>query len=309
MRNTIKEQLHNAFLIETSTPGITVTKDVQNQEAKFNKDAEAETKKKFTEYEKASTGKVKGDIKPPKRELSKDEEDIHNNVENSGGMNDLEFDGEVGEAYKKRQEMAIEGDSKMGNETKTGEWNPETGEGNGNTEPMWGASNVDFGKNLVKQTKDRKKLEDDIPALRQFGKIVTPAEGKTVGSNRKVAVENTIKRLTFKNSFNGSEKALTLIPESYKIDNKEFIMTDGNEIYKIRWEGSLTEGNAIILKGENKTLVTEDMDRIKRLFAYNSKDTLGLNTGTNRIDENKEFNNILNKSKAIEEAKWLKENE
>ena len=418
MKKRIKELLRETFIIESNTPGISVTKNVQSQEAKFNKDAESETKKKFTDYDKAITGKGKDDIKPPKRNLSKDEEEIHNNVENSGGMNDLEFDGEINDRYKERQEMAIEGDSKMGNKTYTGKWNPETGEGNGNTEPVWGASNVDFGKNLIKQTKERKKVEDDIPALRQFGKIVTPAEGKTVGSKRKVAVENTkpknklvneglyekgmtiianyikelgtretavklidtnikkvtgmtssdlpddmvfangldeveefltqnefglawdsaketasamleelgggmdffenkkqvktqikentIKRLTFKKPFNGIEKALTLIPETYKVNDKEFIMTDGNETYKIRWEGSLNEGTAYILKGENKTLVKEDISKIKYLFNYNPKDNL---TKGNTINENKEFNDIFIKIRAIEDAKWLKENE
>jgi hypothetical protein len=76
-------------------------------------------------------------------------------------------------------------------------------------------------------------------------------------------------------------------------------MTDGNETYRIRWEGSLNEGQAIVLRGENKTLVNEDMAKIKRLFNYKSSDTLGLVKGQARIDENKEFTNVWSKTKTI----------
>lgn len=309
MQESIKNQLRNRFISEGSVPGIDVTKKVQGEEGKVNKAAQTEIGKKFGEYDKATGSKAKDAIVPPKRELSKKEEEIHNTSELDGGMEDLQYDSEVNPTFKKRQEMAIEGDSKMGNETKTGKWNPKTGEGNGNTEPVWGASNADFGKNLVKQTKKTKELKDNIPALRQFGNDIESAKGKTIGSTKKVAVENTenkttikedkMKRLKFKSPFNGMEKALTLIPEGYRVDNKEFEMTDGNETYRVRWEGSLTEGQAIVLRGENKTLVNEDMAKIKHLFNYKSNDTLGIVKGQARIDENKEFGNVWSKTKSL----------
>lgn len=309
MQESIKDQLRNRFITEASVPGITMTKKVQGEEGKVNKAAQAEIGKKFGEYDKATGKKAKDAIAPPKRELSKKEVGIHNTVENDGGMEDLQFDGETNPMFTERQVMAIEGDSKMGNETKTGKWNPKTGEGNGNTEPVWGASNKDFGKNLIKQTKQTKELKDKTPAIRQFGNDIESAEGKTIGSTKKIAVESIenkttikeerMKRLKFKTPFNGMEKALTLIPEGYRVDNKEFEMTDGNETYRIRWEGSLTEGNAIVLKGENKTLVNEDMAKIKHLFNYKSGDTLGIVKGQARIDENKEFSNVWSKTKTL----------
>ena len=45
-----------------------------------------------------------------------------------------------------------------------------------------------------------------------------------------------MKRLTFKKPFNGVNNALNLIPESYRVDNKVFEMTDGEESYRVRWE-------------------------------------------------------------------------
>jgi hypothetical protein len=106
-----------------------------------------------------------------------------------------------------------------------------------------------------------------------------------------------MKRLVFKKEFKGVENALKLIPESYKVNDKTFQMTDGNEKYEIRWEGNLTEGKAVILKASDKVLMNEDMRKMKHLMGYKSEDTLGLVKGKARIDENKKFNDIWNKSK------------
>lgn len=302
MQNSIKNLLHARFLTEESVPGISVTKKVQDEEGRVNKSAQKDIKSKMGDYDKASTGKPKDTIKPPKRELDKKEEDIHNNVELDGGMEDIKYDSEVDQRFKERQEMAIEGNSKMGNETKTGEWNPETGEGNGNTEPVWGASSADFGKKMIAATKNSAEEKNKNSAtIRLYGDDFEAAKGPNVGSTRKVAVENTITRLKFKKSFNGLENALKLIPEAYKTDEKKFIMTDGNETYKIRWEGSLTEGSAIVLNGENKKLVNEDIAKIKYLFGYSSSDKVGSSKTVKQIDETTQFKNILSKTKETKE--------
>lgn len=315
MQESIKNKLHSRFLSEDKVPGVSVTKKVQDEEDDVNKKTQKDIKSKLDAYDKAS-GKKDGTT-PPKRELSDEEEDIRKYVEKQGGMERLKFDGEVSDMYSERQNMAIAGDSKMGNETKTGKWDPKTGEGNGNTEPVWGASNVDFGKNLVKQTKKAKELDDESTITTRFygdDAEIAPKGVKPITKSKKVAVESTnknkeiikeekMKRLKFKKPFNGIEKALTLIPEHYKVDDKEFEMTDGNETYRVRWEGSLNEGKAVVLKGENKVLVNEDMAKIKHLFSYNSIDTLGIVKGKARVDENKVFNDIWSKTKVLLEEK------
>jgi len=108
-------------------------------------------------------------------------------------------------------------------------------------------------------------------------------------NNKKTKVKEAMKRLKFKKEFNGFGNALKLIPESYKIDNKTFKMTDGNENYTIRWEGTLSEGKAIILKASDNQIVNEDLQRIKHFMHYKSKDTLGLVKGGARLLENKVF--------------------
>jgi hypothetical protein len=118
-------------------------------------------------------------------------------------------------------------------------------------------------------------------------------------NENKVIKKEKMKRLVFNKPFNGVTNALNLIPESYKINNKEFHMTDGDEKYEIRWEGNLNEGKAIITKASDKTIMNENMVQMKHLMGYKSEDTLGNLKGYERINENASFNDILNKTKRL----------
>ena len=113
--------------------------------------------------------------------------------------------------------------------------------------------------------------------------------------------KKTMKRLRFKKPFNGVENALNLIPESYRVDNKTFQMTDGNENYEVRWEGSLNEGKAVVLKSSEENLINEDMKRMKELFNFDSRNTLGTLKGKDRLNEDNQFSTIWDKTKNINE--------
>jgi len=106
-----------------------------------------------------------------------------------------------------------------------------------------------------------------------------------------------MKRIKFKNPFNGIDNAKKLIPESYKTDGHEFEMTDGNETYRLKWESSINEATA--LTSGNKSQINEDMRKMKHLMGFKSQDTLGTVKGAARLDENKKFNDILGKSKGL----------
>ena len=45
-----------------------------------------------------------------------------------------------------------------------------------------------------------------------------------------------MKRLNFKKSFTTEYEMKKLIPENYKTEGNTFLMTDGNKIYKVRWD-------------------------------------------------------------------------
>lgn len=146
-----------------------------------------------------------------------------------------------------------------------------------------------------------KRIQSDINSQEKG-----PKSENTINNNNKTQIKESMKRLKFnldgKKPFNGVGNALKLIPEGYRVDKKEFEMTDGNETYRIRWEGTLTEGKAVVLTAKDSKLVNEDIQRMKALFNYKSQDTLGSVKGKARIDENKVFNNILDKTKKLLEG-------
>ena len=145
-----------------------------------------------------------------------------------------------------------------------------------------------------------------MEAEQEAGSVASNLSINENKNNKKPQIKKeSMKRLKFKKDFNGVGNALKLIPESYRTDNKEFEMTDGNEIYRIRWEGTLSEGKAVVLTASNKTMVNEDMQKMKHLMGYKSQDTLGLVRGKSRIDENAVFNDIWNKSKVLLEGEEI----
>ncbi len=463
-------KMYLSHLISEEKPvGLSTTEKVQGIDSKTNKEAMKDVKKKMTDYSKASEAKDKNAVKPVMNANSKKEAEFIEDSQQLGGMQALQYDNEPNEAFVERQKMAIEGDSKMGNKTYTGEEN-------GNTEPVWGASTADLGKKIVATTKRAKERTDAAtPNITSFGDDIEMGGNKSI--KRKVAVESTnkkinalkegdideisgdlkkrafdaanskyktqsggdssgqdrdvnyldkvkslsqanafsshinpdikkavigvgdklnlktsinkvtddnrapvtiyygdnkllnidvsnytiaiyikkdsykidtkgvsvptlipepiqrmlvrliktiqnneignntevtenkenninetktkMKRLRFKKPFNGMDNALKLIPESYKEDRKEFEMTDNNETYKVRWEGSLTEGKGIVLQEANQHFINEDMAKIKHLMGYNSKSTLGTLKGADRITENAKFDDIWSKSKTL----------
>ncbi len=169
------------------------------------------------------------------------------------------------------------------------------------------------GLNKVSQLLSSGKLENAVQTARVIAKKVekqahrdmmsenneSKSEITPENKNQNKQIKESMKRLTFKNEFKGIGNALKLIPEGYKVDGKVFEMTDGNETYRFRWEGNLSEGKAVALLASDKKLVTEDITRMKELFGYKSQDTLGLVKGNARIDENRIFSDIWNKTKNL----------
>jgi hypothetical protein len=174
------------------------------------------------------------------------------------------------------------------------------------TGPSKFAVEVNGNQKIFRATREsaeeaKDKLQKELPNAKIT--IVPITENK---DNKKPQIQKeSMKRLKFTKDFNGVGNALKLIPESYRTDNKEFEMTDGNETYRIRWEGTLSEGKAVVLAASNKTMVNEDMQRMKHLMGYKSEDTLGLVRGKSRIDENAVFGDIWNKSKVLLEGEEI----
>lgn len=301
-KNKIKKHLSSRFISEETTPGISVTAKVQKDNAKINKDGVKNIEKDLADLDKSLKKSGVDTKNMPANKFSYDddfEKTYHDEMEILNGQEMLQYDSEPNAEFKKRAKAGIEGSSMMGNQG-----------GIGNAQAVWGASSDDFGKNLVKRVKSSTtKRSKETPTLNLRGRDIQ-ADTKDTGhrpyaldeNNTKPQIKEGMKRLKFKKEFNGVGNALKMIPESYRVDNKQFEMTDGNETYKIRWEGNLTEGRAVVLMASDKRMVNEDMAHMKHLMGYKSNETLGLVKGASRINENAAFGDIYNKSKMLLEG-------
>ena len=302
-KKKIQDYLTKAFLSEEVTPGIAVTNQMNKKNAKVNKDGLKAIEKDSLDYNKGlKQDSETSKMAPNKYNYTDDfQKTYHDEMEIMNGQEMNQYDNKPDSRFTQRAKDGIQGSSTMGN-------NPEWA----NVVPkQQGFEGPDFGKNLVKKIEASiKKRAEQTPTLNLRGADIQ-AELEDNGhkpyaiqennnnNNKNPQIKESMKRLRFKNEFKGLGNALKLIPEGYRVNNKEFEMTDGNETYRIRWEGNLSEGRAVVLTAADKTLVNEDITRMKELFGYKSQDTLGLVKGNARINENKVFGDIWNKTKNL----------
>jgi len=156
--------------------------------------------------------------------------------------------------------------------------------------------------NKIKSAKQNGDKSYDVEYVNGTKKTISVSHDDWDSINNKygdLKESKKMKKITFKKPFNGVHNALTLIPENYKVNDKTFFITDGNESYKVRWEGSLNEGKAVILMASDATLVNEDVQKMKHLMGYKSEESLGSLKGSERLSEDKKFNDIWNKTKTM----------
>jgi len=297
-KNNIKNLLAKTFVTEAKVPGLDVTNKAKSESGKENKKAIKDMEKDLSDYDKDSKKASKDATKPVKFNYTNDSEaEYHQEMEIMNGQM-IQYDRTPSENFKKRAEEAIEGSSRMGNNP---EWANVVVPGQG--------GDPTFGKKLVKAIKaSEKKRNDATPTSKMFGDDWEITQDKShkdyafenkQNNKSKINESTKMKRLTFKKPFNGVNNALNLIPETYRVDNKVFEMTDGNESYRVRWEGSLNEGKGVVLMASDKSLVNEDIQKMKHLMGYKSQDTFGNLKGAERINEDKNFSDIWRKTKSI----------
>ena len=332
-KNNIKKQLVERFVNE-ATPGIDVTKAVLTKSKAFNDEGLKDIEKKLKDAEKGqkkSQSKTK-DMPQNKFNYNDDsEKEYHQEMEIMNGQEMIEYDRQPNQIFKERAIEAIEGSTRMGNSPEYANVVPEQ---MGFTGPTFGKKLVQAIKDSAKKRQDAVKgiisFGDDIETvpknyapMSKFSALAE-SEDKTKKddpddmeqadasgddyekasreierenkTNNKPQIKEGMKRLKFNQEFKGVGNALKLIPESYRVDNKTFEMTDGIESYRMRWEGTLNEGRAVVLMASDKTMINEDMQKMKHLMGYKSQDTLGTVKGKARIDENAIFSDIWKKS-------------
>lgn len=304
-KQIVKKEL-DKFIAEAAAAvsGEKVTKRAQNvsktQNDAYYKDVEG----KMKDYDKNLKQEDENSIDPKKTNYEGSEKEYHDEMEIRNGQEMIQYDREPSKQFSDRAKKAIEGDSTMGNKTYTGKEN-------GNTEPVWGASDAKFGEKLTKAAaSSAKKRADSVTPTTSMGDDIEidTRKGERVKA-KKIATES-MKRIKFKKPFNGVGNALKLIPEAFRVDNKQFEMTDGSESYKIKWQGSLTEGRAIILEANSTDLMNEGFAKIKHLMGYKSETTLGTPTADERINENNRIKAGISQgfTNEIEEVEEIDEN-
>jgi hypothetical protein len=294
-KNIIKNHL-NLLSEEKKAKGLGETEKIQKQSKKVNKDAMKDVEKEMKDYDDASKTEKENEESVKKYTNSDKQDELHDLGElQNGSIAATEYDNEVGDDFEATQKAAITGtDSTLGNSKDYANVIPAD---------QAGFTGPEFGEKLYKDIQKSAELRAD--AEDTYDRLSTGVSGadfkdSKIG-NKKIneTKKEKMKRLVFNKEFNGVENALNMIPESYKVDNKEFHMTDGNEKYEIRWEGDLNEGRAIILKASDKNLMTEDMQKMKHLMGYKSEETLGTLKGAARLDEDAQFNDVWNKTKTL----------
>lgn len=270
-------------LTEEFVSGEKATKRAQKVSKSENSDYYKEVEKKMGDYDKDLKKEDDDKIDPKKNNYEGSEKEYHDEMEIRNGQEMIQYDREPSDQFKDRAKKSLEGHSTMGNKTYTGKEN-------GNTEEVWGASGGKHGgEEVLKHAKaSNKKRDDAASATSSMGDVPFLDPKKSKLTKKKIATES-MKRIKFKVPFDGVEKALRLIPEAFKVNKTVFELTDGNEKYKIKWEGTLSEGRAIILEASDKNLLSEDMAKIKHLMGYKSETTLGIPSAKERVNENNQL--------------------
>lgn len=67
-------------------------------------------------------------------------------------------------------------------------------------------------------------------------------------------------------------KLANKVPTKIKIDETKFSITDGENTYKLIWEGDINTGEPVITNFKNNQLVNEDIQKMKYLWGFTPKE-------------------------------------
>lgn len=194
---------------------------------------------------------------------------------------DYEYDGTIDKNFRDKVKSQAEGYTstieKKNNIEKTGDFDDKTYQ-------QFKKSGIEMSKNKVAAKKaglTARELPDSA------------FEKENVYESKKISV------LNFKNTtFLNESHMISRIPDDYKVDGKRFKVKDSAENeFIVEWK----EGEANILSYENKKKINETLEKFHKLSGYNSAQQFKKSSNQSRLNENNEFNNILNKTRTITE--------
>ena len=201
------------------------------------------------------------------------------------GMHDLRYDN-TNDAFKKRVQSQMKGYASE--QAEKLHKNEELGNGQ-----------YDKDGKILKAAKDHaKRMKDGRVTASEIGLTGREISRKSYEDlNDTVFESKKIKRLSFKKTkFLNEDHVLSRVPDELKTEGSRFIMRDSeNTEYLVEW----TKTDPIVTKKLNRSLVEEEKQRIKQLWEYNSKDHEVMTNCEVRLNEQKEFSNVLNKVRKL----------
>ena len=256
---------------EKEPNGLKVASTARKESGTFNTDALKNFDKKMSNYYEFDKDE---EFIEPKVNRSDYEEAYEIEALGAGKMSGLKYDNEDTEVFKSFMK-------RIDDLNDTSEYDKDFGTHDGFGE---GEKEDDTYELLKTNSEKYKKHKYDKPDEYQE----TPRVRVTNESKN-----DKMKRLNFKNEFKTENDVLELIPEHYKNDGHVFLMTDGNQTYKVRWDEELNEGT--VLSYKNKSMINEDTDKMKKLFNYKYSDSMGK---TNDYSEETDtFKNLFESTK------------
>ena len=206
--------------------------------------------KKFQSTEGSKESQIGEDFVPPKRNVEDgDEEDFMYNGHMGTGMTGLRYDDEGSENHKKFEERI--------------------GELNDDDETY---EKLDkYGKKYkeYKYGDKFKKVEDDYHDTPK----VRATQKENVMKYSDVIKENIFRTKGEIKSKEQVIKVINKIPSRVKVDETVFAITDGDNFYRLMWEGS-EDGDAVITHNKNNDVMSEGLSKMKAMWEFDSKDSI-----------------------------------
>lgn len=256
---------------EKEPNGLKVASTARKESGTFNTDALKNFDKKMSNYYEFDKDE---EFIEPKVNRSDYEEAYEIEALGAGKMSGLKYDNEDTEVFKSFMK-------RIDDLNDTSEYDKDFGTHDGFGEGEKEDDTYELLKDNGKKYIDHKYNEPD--EYQETPKVRVTKESKN----------DKMKRLNFKNEFKTENDVLELIPEHYKNDGHVFLMTDGNQTYKVRWDEELNEGT--VLSYKNKSMINEDTDKMKKLFNYKYSDSMGK---TNDYSEETDtFKNLFESTK------------
>jgi len=256
---------------EKEPAGLKTAMKARKESGTFNTDELKDFEKKMSKYYEFDKEE---EFIEPKVNRSDYEEAYEIEALGAGKMSALKYDNEDTEIFNSFMK-------RIDDLNDTSEYDEEFGTKDGFGEGDKEDDTYEMLKSNSEKYKEHKYKPDeyqDTPRVR-----VTTKESKN----------DKMKRLNFKNEFENEFEMKKLIPEHYKNDGQVFLMDDGNQTFKVRWDEELNEGT--VLSYKNKTMITEDTQKMKKLFNYKYSDSMGKSNDYKK--ETDTFKNLFESTK------------